>query len=316
MPSYGIGDVLPLLGEDVRVLGDDTARFTHVAAVGDADRSTLVWIRPTRDDRQELLDSTDAGVVFCDDSVDPAAAVSAGKCVLVVSNPKVAFSRVVHSLFVGEPEWDVHPSSVIHAAAEIATRVSIGPHCTIGRVSIGEGTVIHGNCHIYNGVRIGCNVTIHAGTTIGGDGFGYERDESGEVEKFPHVGAVVIEDDVEIHSCTAIDRGSLSDTRIRRGAKIDNLVHVAHNVDVGEGAFVIAHAMLGGSVKLGRNCWIGPGAVIRDNLTIGDEAFVGIGALVVKDVPPGAVHMGSPARDADEYKALLASFRALVSKPG
>jgi len=314
--SYGVEDILRIAGPDARVIGDPEARFSRVAPASDADANSLVWIRPTHPDRQRFLDETGAGLVLCDKSVDTAAAVAAGKTLVVVGNPKVVFSRTVAELLVDEPAWGVHPSAVVHTEAKIAERVSIGPNCSIGRAEIGEGTVIHGNCLVYDGVRIGRNVTIHAGTVLGGDGFGYERDEDGEVEKFPHVGAVIVEDEVEIHSCTAVDRGSLDDTRIRRGAKIDNLVHIAHNADIGEGAFVIAHAMVGGSVKIGRNCWIGPGAVIRDNLAIGDEAFVGIGALVVKDVPAGAVHMGAPARDADEYKLLLQSFRELLAARG
>jgi UDP-3-O-[3-hydroxymyristoyl] glucosamine N-acyltransferase len=311
--TYGVEDILRIAGPDAKVVGSGAARFSRAAPAGDADTQSLVWIRPTHPDRQRLMDETKAGLVVCDESVDPSRAVSLGKTVVIVANPKLVFSRTVASLFVDEPAWGVHPSSVIHQEAEIPDRVSIGPNCSIGRAQIGEGTVIHGNCLVYDGVRIGRNVTIHAGTVLGGDGFGYERDEVGEVEKFPHVGAVIVEDEVEIHSCTAIDRGSLNDTRIRRGAKIDNLVHIAHNADIGEASFVIAHAMVGGSVKIGRNCWIGPGAVIRDNLEIGDEAFVGIGALVVKDVPAGAVHMGAPARDADEYKLLLQSFRQLLA---
>ena len=310
--SYGVADLKPFLDADASVLGDEKASFTHVASASDAGNGALVWIRPTRADKQQLLDETGASVVLCDDSIDPAKAIEGGKCVILVGNPKVVFSRAANALFVKEPTWGVHESSLVHASAKLPARVSVGPGCTIGRVEIGEGTIIHGNCHIYDGVKIGRNVTIHAGTIIGGDGFGYERDEDGEVEKFPHVGGVIIDDDVEIHSCTAVDRGSLGDTRIRRGVKIDNLVHVAHNVDIGEGSFVIAHAMLGGSVKIGRNCWIGPGALLRDNLTIGDGAFIGIGALVVKDVPGGSVQMGAPAREADEYKALLQAFRALL----
>lgn len=312
-PSFGVEDILRVAGGDAQVVGDPTVRFSRVASASDADAQSLVWIRPSHPERQRLLDETRASFILCDENVETSVAASLGKTLIVVANPKVVFSRVVAELLVAEPVWGIHPSSVIHEDAEVADRVSVGPNCSIGRAQIGEGTVIQGNCLVYDGVRIGRNVTIHAGTILGGDGFGYERDEAGEVEKFPHVGTVIIEDDVEIHSCTAIDRGSLSDTRIRRGAKIDNLVHIAHNADIGEASFVIAHAMVGGSVKIGRNCWIGPGSVIRDNLTIGDEAFVGIGALVVKDVPAGAVHMGSPARDADEYKLLLQSFRELLA---
>jgi UDP-3-O-[3-hydroxymyristoyl] glucosamine N-acyltransferase len=310
---FGIEDAVRFVSSDVRIVGNEAASFSRPSSAAQADELSIAWIRPTYPDKQRLLDSTAAAVVVCDDSLDLSRAIEDGKGLIVTSTPKVAFSRIVHGLFVEKPEAGVHATAVIHSDAEIGDDVSIGPHCTVGRATIGDGTTIHGNCHIYDRVLIGRNVTIHAGSVIGGDGFGYERDEDGEVEKFPHVGGVIIEDDVEIHSCVAIDRGSLSDTRIRRGAKIDNLVHVAHNVEVGEGSFVIAHAMLGGSLRIGRNCWIGPGAVLRDNLSVGDGAFIGIGALVVKDVPEGTTQMGAPAREADEYKAMLQAMKRLAA---
>ena len=202
---------------------------------------------------------------------------------MVVGNPKVVFSRIVSELFVAKPDWSIHPTTVIHPEARVADRVHIGPHTVVERAEIGAGTVIYGQCFIYDDVRIGCNVIIHPGCVIGCDGFGFEPDEDGHLEKFPHVGGVVIEDDVEIQALTAIDRGSLGDTIIRRGAKIDNLVHVAHNVEIGEDALVIAHTMLGGSVRVGARSWLGPGSLYRDNIVLADDAFIGIGALVVKD---------------------------------
>jgi UDP-3-O-[3-hydroxymyristoyl] glucosamine N-acyltransferase len=154
-------------------------------------------------------------------------------------------------------------------------------------------------------------VIIHAGTVIGADGFGYERNDGGELEKFPHLGHVVLEDNVEVGSNTCIDRGTLGDTIIREGAKIDNLVHIAHNVVVGRHAVVIAHAMIGGSTRIGDYAWVAPCACVRDVVSIGDRAMIGLGAVVVRDVPDGATVMGIPARPVDEYKKILeASKRA------
>lgn len=147
---------------------------------------------------------------------------------------------------------------------------------------------------------------------IGADGFGYQRNESGELEKFPHLGGVVIEDNVEIGSNTCIDRGTLGDTIIREGSKIDNLVHIAHNVIVGRHAIVIAHSMVGGSVRIGDYAWVSPSACLRDVISIGDRSTVGLGAVVVKDVPDGGTVMGTPARPAEEYKAYLKALEKIM----
>jgi len=116
------------------------------------------------------------------------------------------------------------------------------------------------------------------------------------LERFPHIGGVQIEDDVEIGANTCIDRGTLGNTRIRKGAKIDNLVHIAHNVDVGENTAIIANAMIAGSTKIGANTWIAPSACLRDAINIGKDATVGLAALVTKDIPDGELWAGFPAR--------------------
>ena len=146
------------------------------------------------------------------------------------------------------------------------------------------------NCTIAAGVRIGCNCTI------GLPGFGYEKDQAGAYWRFPHLGGVRIEADVEIGSNTCIDRGSLGDTVIGRGCKIDNLVHVAHNVVLGNNAVVIANTMLGGSVTIGAGAWVAPSVTIMNQATIGAGATLGLGAVVLKDVAPGQVIVGNPGK--------------------
>ena len=166
--------------------------------------------------------------------------------------------------------------------------------------------------HVYSHVRIGRRVTIHAGTILGADGFGYEREPGGELTKFPHLGGVVIEDEVEIGANTCIDRGTLADTFVGRGARIDNLVHLAHNTRVGEHAAVIAHAMVGGSTQIGARAWIAPSACLRDRIRIGDDAVVGLGSVVTRGVPDGATVFGNPARPEAEQRRLLASWLDLL----
>jgi UDP-3-O-[3-hydroxymyristoyl] glucosamine N-acyltransferase len=152
---------------------------------------------------------------------------------------------------------------------------------------------------------------IHAGSVIGADGFGYSRNDDGELEKFPHIGSVVIEDRVEIGSNTSVDRGTLSNTVIREGAKIDNFVHVAHNVVIGKHAAVIAHAMIGGSTEIGDYGWIAPSAALMNGLHIGKGATVGLGAVVTKNIPDNETWAGVPAMPLKEFVAIQKKMKEL-----
>lgn len=243
--------------------------------------------------------------------------IGAGVSALIESdNARLDFMRVLDHFFAPARPSGIAPSAVIAASARVAPDAYVGPHSSLGEgVEVGAGSVIHAGVQIYDRVRIGRNVTIHAGTVIGADGFGYERNPEGVLVKFPHVGGVVIEDDVEIGANTCIDRGSLGDTRVCQGARIDNLVHVAHNTVVGRHAAVIAHAMIGGSTQIGDFAWVAPSACLRDRITIGERAVVGLAAVVTKDVPDGVTVMGSPAREQESQKRLLGKLAKLSEAP-
>lgn len=311
IPVRTLLDALP--GDVIDVLG---SRDRTVSAVGPidqaADASVLTFCNRPHSQAARLLRETRAGVIVCGEpQVD---AEIANKTLIVVREPRLSFLRLVGRFFVPEPPSGVHPSAVVDPAADIHSEACIGPLCYVGRASVGQGSVLHAGVIVHDGTRIGRHVVIHSGTVIGADGFGYQRNEQGELEKFPHVGGVRIEDDVEIGANTCIDRGTLGDTLLQQGARVDNLVHIAHNVVVGRHAAVIAHAMIGGSTTIGEGAWISPSACVRDGLSIGASAIVGLGALVVKDVPDGETVMGVPARPAPEYKAQLEALRRM-SRP-
>jgi UDP-3-O-[3-hydroxymyristoyl] glucosamine N-acyltransferase len=211
--------------------------------------------------------------------------------------PKAAFTAVFDRFFDARSsiQWPagahhLSPDTRVGEAVAIAVGVVFGPGVTIGnRVTIGPNTVLANT-------RIGDDVSIGANCTIGLAGFGYAKTTDGEWKRFPHVGGVTIESGVEIGSNTCIDRGALGDTVIRRGAKIDNLVHIAHNCDIGENALIIANAMIGGSTTIGAGAWVAPSAAVNNKLTIGAAATVGTGAVVVKNVDADSVVVGNPAR--------------------
>lgn len=154
---------------------------------------------------------------------------------------------------------------------------------------------IHPSATIINTIFKG-EAHIEAGARIGNEGFGFEKDDNHQWTRFPHFGKVIIHNNVYIGANTCIDRGTLGDTVIGTGTKIDNLVHIAHNVVIGCNCLIIAQSMIGGSATIGDNVYIAPGCVIRDHINIGNNSFIGMGSLVTKDIPEGQVWMGSPAK--------------------
>jgi UDP-3-O-[3-hydroxymyristoyl] glucosamine N-acyltransferase len=242
----------------------------------------------------DLISTTKAPLIIC--AFDFDTSPYPNKVFLKTTDPRLTFLRLVDNLFTPKLQWGIHPTAVIHPEAIIHPNTFIDAFVRIGKCTIGEGTAIYGHCYLYDGVTIGKNVWIHAGTVIGADGFGYQRNEFGELEKFPHIGGVVIEDNVEIGANTCIDRGGLGNTIIREGSKIDNLVHIAHNVEVGKHSLVIASAMVGGSTKIGERAWIAPCAALLNGITVGNDSTIGMGAVVTKNVPDNEVWAGVPAK--------------------
>jgi UDP-3-O-[3-hydroxymyristoyl] glucosamine N-acyltransferase len=299
----------------VKVVGDPARPASRAAALSDAGTGSLTFCGP-RIDAAALAARSAAlagSLVIC----DPAKAQADGLSeltLLISDNPRLSFMRAVRIFFPPAlPPPGVHPTASVDSSAAIDPSASIGAYCVVGAgCSIGAGSILHPHVTLYPGVVVGRGVNINAGTVIGADGFGYERNETGDLEKFPHIGGVVIEDEVEIGSNTSIDRGSLGDTRICRGARIDNQIHIAHNVVVGENAAVIAQSMVGGSVSIGANAWLAPAAVVMNQVSIGSDAVVGLGAVVTKDVANGQTVMGAPAQDEAAFKAARAALKRLV----
>ena len=198
-----------------------------------------------------------------------------GQNVVLVPNPKLAFAIAAGRLYEDAPATTfIHPTAVVEPDAVIGKGTRIGPGCTVGAgVQIGDDCMLHPRVTIYPNVEIGNNVIIHAGAVIGADGFGFVRDRDRYV-KFPQVGGVIIEDDVEIGANTCIDRGSLETTVIRRGTKLDNLIQIAHNVEIGEHTVIAAqtgisgsstvgdHSILGGQVGIGEHARLDPNTII------------------------------------------------------
>lgn len=210
---------------------------------------------------------------------------------LVSQQPRLDFARALALLeSLAGFKWS-ESEPLIHPSARIGRNVVLGRG-----VRIGAETVIYHNTVIGDEVEIGERCIVKSGAVIGEDGFGFERDTSGKAVRLPHIGTVVIGNDVEVGALTTVCRGTLVNTVLRDGCKIDDHVHIAHNVDVGEDAFVIACAEVSGGVKIGPRSWIAPNASVLNQLSIGADAVVGLGGVVVRSVPDGVVVVGNPAK--------------------
>jgi UDP-3-O-[3-hydroxymyristoyl] glucosamine N-acyltransferase len=203
--------------------------------------------------------------------------------------------------------------TVIGKNAKIAENVKIYPQVYVGEdVEIGENTIIYPGARIYHDCKIGADCIIHSGVVIGADGFGFAPQENGEHKKIPQIGNVIIEDLVEVGSNTTIDRATMGSTIVRRGAKLDNLIQVAHNVEVGEGCFIAAQTGISGSTKLGKFVWAGGQVGFAGHLSIADNVKVGAQAGIANSVKKdGSVIMGSPAFGLVDFQKSSIVFKTL-----
>jgi UDP-3-O-[3-hydroxymyristoyl] glucosamine N-acyltransferase len=249
------------------------------------------------------------------------------KTLIRVTNPKLSFLIIYNTLNAPrDREAFIDPSAVISDKARLGNNVWIGPHVTIeegviigDHVVIGSNSVVEKNCeidsrsHIYPNVTLyentilKKNVILHSGAVVGSDGFGYVK-YKGKIYKFPQLGKVIIEDNVEIGSNTTIDRGSLGDTLIGSGTKIDNLCQIAHNVKIGKNVLIAAQCGISGSTTIGDNVTMGGQAGIVDNVTIGNNVTIGAGSAVIGSLKDGVVVWGIPARPIGHTKRQMATL--------
>lgn len=273
------------------------------------------------------IHSTRASAIYLGEGVEAPSGIS----VLRARDPYLAYTRALR-LFHPEPLVDpfIHPSAVIASSAQIGEGVWVGACAVIGedvvigagvkihpnatiydRVSVGPGSVIHAGAAICEDSILGARVVVHNNAVVGSDGFGYAKDEEGRWLKIPQTGRVRVEDDVEIGAGATIDRASVGETRIARGAKIDNLVQIGHSCTVGEDALLCAQVGLAGSSHIGRRVILAGQAGVAGHLTIGDDAVLTAKSATSHDVPAGKMISGIPAFDNREWLRSTAAFRRL-----
>lgn len=289
-------EIIDFLGARVTSTTGDTATIIRgLSPVIPGEPGTLSFISLTAKAATETLDQSASSVILMT-SERFAEFNGSADLVICVDDPRREFARVVNEFFNPREEPSIHPTATISDSATIGQRCTIGAHAYIGDgVIIGDDCIIGPNT-VVNVTRMGDRTAIGPNCTIGHVGFGYVREDDGTPQLLPHLGGVVIGNDVEIGANTCVDRGTMSDTIIENHAKIDNLVHVAHNCHIKEAAFVIAGTSLCGSVVVGPRAWMAPNSTAIEGVTIGADAVIGLGAVVIRNIPDGATAVGNPAK--------------------
>lgn len=314
-------EIAELVGGELFV--DSEIEILRVASLENAKENEIAFV-----EKAENLNATNASCLLISENTDAELSCAFIK----VKNPKLAFAKIAEKLHPFN--WrtsDVHKTAVVTSdvmefrAQFVGAFVTIGENCIAGEgsqildgvrignnVSIGKNSIIHPNCVIYDNVSIGHDCVIHAGAIIGADGFGYVRDGANGYVKFPQIGTVIIEDNVEIGANTCIDRGALGETRIGEGTKIDNLVQIAHNVSIGKRVVIASQTGISGSTVIENDCVIGGQVGMGDHATVKSGAIIGsqAGVLPGKIVRAG-VWWGTPVQPLDEYKRQNALVKGL-----
>jgi UDP-3-O-[3-hydroxymyristoyl] glucosamine N-acyltransferase len=308
-----------------RVGGDENVLIKRIASLESAGEGEIAFVEDKR-----LMESAGQSRASC--LIVPEGVQVEGACLIETRRPKLAFALIAELLHPPKRrEPEIHGTANIAESASLDLSVFVGARVEIGeRVQIGAGTqihagvvigddvrighdcVIHPNVVLYDNVTLGDRVILHAGVVVGADGFGYVPDENNLRHKFPQIGTVIIEDDVEIGACTCIDRAALGQTRIGRATKIDNLVQVAHNVEIGERVVIASQTGISGSTVIEDDAVIGGQVGFGDHARVQSGAIIGskAGVLPGKIVRPG-VWWGIPIQPLDEYKRINAYVNRL-----
>jgi UDP-3-O-[3-hydroxymyristoyl] glucosamine N-acyltransferase len=301
-----IESILFELGIDYRPYGDFKKTFRNVATIEQGKEEDLCYCSFDGEEALSLISKSNAGIILCKGSLEEAIAqnhqfsdLSKDQQLIFVENPRAAFIKVINKIYYSDNKnVGISPTAIISSKASIGTNCYIGHNVVIGEdCTIGDRTVISDRAVIVKRCLIGNNCLIEPGVTIGADGFAYERDkETLELERFPHIGGVIIGDNVEICANSSIARGSISDTVIGDGTKLDALVHVAHNVIIGRNCELTAGTIIGGSTTVGDTSWMGLNCTLKNKIRIGNKVIVGAGACVIHDVPDEDIVAGVPAK--------------------
>jgi UDP-3-O-[3-hydroxymyristoyl] glucosamine N-acyltransferase len=297
--------------------GDPEVEVTDVSKIEEGRPGTLSFLANPK--YEKYIYDTKASIVIVNKDFKPEKTVPA--TLIRVDNAYESFASLLELYQQSKPQkTGIHKSASIHENVKTGEKVYIGDFCVIEKnavignnvkiypqvyigedVSIGDNTVIYPGVKIYQGCRIGRNCVLHGGVIIGADGFGFAPQNDNNYRKIPQIGIVIIEDDVEIGANSCVDRATMGATIIHKGVKLDNLIQVAHNVEIGENTVIAAQAGIAGSTKIGKNCMFAAQVGIIGHLNIGDNVKIGGQSGVIKDAKDGEILQGSSAMPYRDY---------------
>jgi len=289
-------------GLEFLIEGKMNKKVRGVASIEEATGAELAFCSKEGEQALKVISESDAGAIMCKKQLKGTLLPKSGSQLIFLDNPRLVFVRVANLMQQklakkSDSRTFISPTAIIASSAKIGMNCKIGSYVLVGEdCVIGDNSQIHERVTLSRSCRLGENCVIQSGVTLGEDGFAYERHDDATLEKFPHFKGVVLGNNVEICANTNIARGSLTDTVIGEGTKIDGMVHVAHNVCIGKNCMLTAGTVIGGSATLGNYCWTGLNSTIKDHVKLGNNVVVGAGACVIHDVPDDDVVAGVPAR--------------------
>ena len=309
------------------IVGDKNATVSTVSSIDGGKAGSLAYL--TNPKYEQYIYTTEASIVLVDKTFEPKAEVkttlikveNVGECVLNLlemynaARPRKQgiskLASVSEKATIGEGCY-IGDFVVVEAGAKIGDNVQLYPQCYIGdNVTIGEGTKLYAGVKIYEGCSIGKNCILHAGAVIGADGFGFAPKADGTFAKIPQLGNVILEDNVEIGANTCVDRAKTDSTIIHSGVKLDNLIQIGHNVEVGANTVMSAQVGIAGTTKVGSNCFIAGQVGIADHVVVGDRVKIGSKSGIDKSVGDDEIRFGYPALPGIQYHRSFAVFRQL-----
>lgn len=308
------------------IIGDPTIQVNDFSKIEEGKLGTLTFLSNPK--YEHFIYETQASIVLVNADFTPSKPVTA--TLIKVFNAYAALAILLNMVDAAKPKKSgIEEPSFISPTAKMGQNIYLGAFAYIGHnatigdnvkvypqayigdnVEIGDGTTIYPGVKIYEGCKIGKNCIIHAGAVIGSDGFGFAP-ENGEFKKIPQLGIVFIEDDVEIGANTTIDRAVMNETRIGKGVKLDNLIQIAHNVQVGESTVMASQVGISGSTKVGKNCMLGGQVGLGGHITIGDNTNIGAQSGIISNIESGVNILGSPAIPVKSFFRSSAVFAKL-----
>ena len=296
MSDWDVASVLSNLGINFELEGS-RIRVQGIESIDEATESDLAFCKYVDQKGQSYISRSKAGVILCKKEMQGLVHPNNKQLFVFTDNPRLTFIRLTREMTRQQQLVGISPRAVISEKSKIGSGCYIGDYTVIGdNCSVGDNTLVYDRVSLVQNCIIGNNCVIQSGASLGSDGFAFERYEDGKLEKFPHKGNVRLGNNVEICANCSIARGSLSDTSIGDGTKLDALVHIAHNVNVGKNCELTAGTIIGGSTSVGDTSWTGLNSTLKNGIKVGRSVIVASGASVIHDVPDGDIVAGVPAR--------------------